>query len=90
MAKKKFTFPETSKVNEMFRKEFGVGFKPFYDCISPFIGHLCIDIVVFDEWLHKQIGNYEDKGMNMTEAITKHYGKKANSLVDALMPEKED
>lgn len=72
------------KVNDKFKKHFGIGFKPFYDVLSPFLGQLSIDILKFDEWLHKQIGDYEDEGMSMSEAIIKHYGNQANDLVDAL------
>ena len=87
MPKKKYSFPEIGKLNDVFREVFGVGFKPFYDKMSPFLGCLCIDIVAFDEWLIKQVGDYEALGLNMTQAIIMHYGEKANDLVDSLLPE---
>lgn len=79
-----YKFSDINKVNEKFHKLFGIGFKPFYDVLSPLLGQLSIDILKFDEWLHKQIGDYEDDGLSMSEAITKHYGQQANDLVDSL------
>ena len=81
---KGFKFSDLHKVNDKFKALFGIGFKPFYDVLSPLLGQLSIDILKFDEWLHKQIGDYEDDGMSMSEAIIKHYGNQANDLVDAL------
>lgn len=80
-----YKFSELSKVKTLFESLFHTGFKQFYDNMSPFFGCLCLDIFAFDDWLHKQIGNYENKGMSMADAVRQHYGDKAMKLIDDLI-----
>jgi hypothetical protein len=44
-------------------------------------GGIRIDIFAFDDWLHREHGDYEDQGMSMREVIEKHYGKEAAEFV---------
>ncbi|MBQ8713102.1 MAG: hypothetical protein IJ551_09845 [Prevotella sp.] len=86
-----YKFSETNKVNDEFTKVFGIGFKPFYDgLVSIATKQLWIDIVKFDEWLHKKHGNYEDSGKSMMDVVREHYGNEGARLVDALTGEDDD
>jgi hypothetical protein len=44
-----------------------------------------LDIIKFDDWLHTQHGQYEDKGMSMKECIRKEYGENAVSFVEKCL-----
>jgi len=47
---------------------------------------VAIDIIKFDDWLHKQIGNYEEKeGLSMKEVISKYYGGSAASFIQNIL-----
>lgn len=36
-----------------------------------------LDIIKFDDWLHEQYGQYENKGLSMQDLIRKEYGEEA-------------
>ena len=79
----RYTFSQTHQLDDEFRKVFGVGFKQFYDgLLSVLSKHLCIDILEFDEWLHKKHGNYEDSGKSMNDIVRYHYGEKGVKLLN--------
>jgi hypothetical protein len=74
-------FPEFC--SEM-KRHFGIT-----NCINKFIdtafttkSNVSINIIALDAWLHKQIGDYENKyGISMGEAIQLYYGKSAYNFV---------
>ena len=86
-----YKFSETNKLNDKFVKVFGIGFKPFYDgLMSVASKQLCIDILKFDEWLHKKHGDYEDAGQSMDECIREHYGEEGVKLINEVIGADDD
>lgn len=80
-----WTFSNYPELREKFFKHFRTGISEFYDPEPSLIaGIIVIDIVKFDQWLHKEIGNYEDEGMSLCEAISEYYGDDAAMLIDEL------
>ena len=76
---------ELPLLNEQFRSYFGVSFKPFYNNIlSPILCELQIDIILFDEWLHKEHGDYESENKSMNDVLLHHYGEGAVKLIIEL------
>lgn len=81
-----YHFHELSTVERKFQKTFGVSFKPFYDGIMSVVSkHLVMDIVKFDDWLHNQFGDYEDKGQSMKDIVLEKYGEDAEKLILSLI-----
>ena len=80
-----YKFSQLHQLNDEFDRVFGIGFKPFYDgLVSVTSKHLCIDILKFDEWLHKKHGNYEDAGQSMDNCIREHYGNEGVKLINRV------
>ena len=80
-----YKFSETGKLGDEFQRVFGIGFKPFYDRLISFASkQMCIDILKFDEWLHREHGNYEDSGKSMVDCIREHYGEEGVRLLDEV------
>lgn len=48
-------------------------------------GRIRIDIVKFDEWLHSQAVDYEERGLSMAEAVTERFGAEAMEFLDKLL-----
>ena len=47
---------------------------------------LKINIIMFDDWLHKQHGEYEDeRGLSMKELIAREYGEQAELFIQSLI-----
>ena len=45
-----------------------------------------IDIFKFDDWLHEQIGEYEENDkISMNQALVKHYGQEASNFIKNLI-----
>lgn len=83
---KRYHFHELSTVERKFQKSFGVSFKPFYDgMMSVIFKHLMVDIIKFDDWLHNQFGDYEDKGQSMQGLVREKYGEDAEKLIISLI-----
>ena len=81
-----YKFSETGKLGDEFQRVFGIGFKPFYDgLMSVASKQLCIDILKFDEWLHKKHGDYEDAGQSMDDCIREHYGDEGARLINEVI-----
>jgi len=81
-----YKFSELNKLGDKFMAVFGIGFKPFYDgLMSVASKQLCIDIMKFDEWLHKKHGNYEDAGQSMDDCIREHYGDEGAKLINEVI-----
>jgi hypothetical protein len=80
-----YKFSELNKLGDKFQRVFGIGFKPFYDgLMSVASKQLCIDILKFDEWLHKKHGDYEDAGQSMDDCIREHYGEEGVKLINDI------
>lgn len=80
-----YKFSQLHQLNDEFDRVFGIGFKPFYNgLVSVTSKHLCIDILKFDEWLHKKHGNYEDAGQSMDNCIREHYGDEGVKLINRV------
>lgn len=81
----------------MERQEFCEGLKHYFKIYQPLpflckamflFGKTSIDIVLFDEWLHKKIGNYEEeKGQSMAEAIEENFGAEARTFIKRCISE---
>lgn len=86
-----YKFSETGKLGDEFQRVFGIGFKPFYDgLMSVASKQLCIDILKFDEWLHKKHGDYEDDGKSMDDCIREHYGDEGVKLINEVIGADDD
>jgi len=72
-------------INQDFKNIFNIQFTLFFDKIILAAGFITIDIIKFDEWLHKLYGNYEDYGKNMQDVIIEHYGIEGDKLIDKLI-----
>ena len=80
-----YKFSQLHQLNDEFDRVFGIGFKPFYNgLVSVASKHLCIDILKFDDWLHKKHGNYEDSGKSMNNCIREHYGDEGVKLINRV------
>ena len=49
------------------------------------VKELKINIIMFDDWLHKQIGDYESRGLSMKDAIAREYGEQAELFIQSLI-----
>ena len=80
-----FNITEYSQVKELFRKHFGVGLGAFIDNIMCVItARVKIDIVLFDDWLHKKFGDYESKKLTMRQLVLQEFGELASELLDKI------
>lgn len=80
-----WTWDKYGTLKEKFYECFQTGVSEFYDPIlSLWAGCVLIDIMKFDRWLHKEVGNYEDGGMTLSEAVSEYYGDDAAILIDEL------
>lgn len=48
-------------------------------------GVITVDIMKFDDWLHRQYPNYEDEGKSMSDIILEKYGKEAHDFFNDAM-----
>lgn len=59
------------------------------DIYDPFMSWIMqkfqIDIVKFDDKLHRKLGDYEEKGLSMRDIIKKTYGDKGVKLIEQLL-----
>lgn len=77
--------------------EMSQGLRHYFKIYSNTQNYLCIvstmmakeakiDIIKFDDWLHKQFGEYEEKEkISMKQLIQREYGKKAVSFIEKLL-----
>jgi hypothetical protein len=69
---------ELVKAREEFRNVFGVSIAPFYDGLSTiFFEKICINPFLFDDFLHKFYGQYEDSGLSMEDIVKEKYGEES-------------
>ncbi len=52
---------------------------------TPSADEIKIDVIKFDDWLHKKHGKYERKYLSMGEAITKYYSKEASDFIQSML-----
>ena len=57
----------------------------FYDPLFLRHGKIRLDVVKFDDWLHEKVGNYEDDGKNMKDAIIENFGVDAGFFIEILL-----
>lgn len=72
------------------RKNFvGVFHMPIVDFYDPLLswvsGKFMIDIVKFDDDMHRKFGEYEDQGLSMKDIIKQHYGDAGLNLIEQLI-----
>ncbi len=81
-----YKISERVAVREGFYRYFNTGYGDFYDGLMTVLtGTIRVDIVKFDEWLHSQAGDYEERGLSMAEAVTERYGAEAMEFLDKLL-----
>lgn len=81
-----YKIAEAAKVREGFYRHFSIGYGDFYDGLMTVLtGTFRVDVVKFDEWLHRQMGDYEDRGLSMAEAVEERYGKEAMDFLQTLI-----
>ena len=71
-----------SSLYEGLRNHFGINNPQKYLCKTSLLtGETRIDILKFDEYLHKVHGDYEYENLNMSMLIEQEYGGEAHSFV---------
>jgi hypothetical protein len=83
---KTFNLSETQTVKTNFEAYFGASFGQFYDgFMSVLTKTIKIDLIKFDNYLHKKYGQYENEGLSMNTAIVKYYGEPAKNFIESLV-----
>ncbi len=79
-----YKITELTELKDYFRKVFNVGIGQFIDTLMTAVcTKIMIDIVKFDEYLHKVHPN--DQELSCAEIIFKYYGDEAAALIDELI-----
>ncbi|WP_291104451.1 MULTISPECIES: hypothetical protein [unclassified Dysgonomonas] len=79
-----YNIKELTELKEYFREVFGVGIGQFIDTLmTSACAKIMIDIVKFDEYLHKT--HPDDSDLSCDEIIFKYYGDEAAALIDELI-----
>ena len=77
---------EWSKAGKDFSSVFNTNIRPFYDGQATLIfKKICINPFVFDDYLHRLYGDYEQQGQSMDDIIREHYGKEGVKLINKLL-----
>jgi len=78
--------PENRKtVKDMFQTLFHKNFDDFHDkMLSAVMRLICMDWKKFDNFLHKEFGDYEDQKQSMMDIVEEKYGKPARELLVKL------
>jgi hypothetical protein len=72
--------------HQFFKETFNLNFNDFIDpIISTFVGEPVIDVIKFDDWLHKEHGNYEERGLSMQDFLTEQYGQEVTNKIKELL-----
>lgn len=75
-----------SKLRRDFIKTFHMSIVDIYD---PFMSWIMqkfqIDIVKFDDKLHRKFGDYEEDGLSMRDIVKKNYGDAGLKLIEQLI-----
>ena len=84
---KRWKLNEVQELRKEFYRAFGTGINDFYDRLpSLWAGYILIDITRFDGWLRKKCGDYESRGLSLTECVETSYGAAAKRLIDSVTP----
>lgn len=79
-----YKITELTELKAYFREVFGVGLGQFIDTLmTATCTQIMIDIVKFDEYLHKI--HPDDEDLSCADIIFKHYGDEAAALIDELI-----
>ncbi len=83
---KKYKIGDWGLARQDFQAAFGVSIQPFYDGFATLISKkICIDLFKFDDFLHRQFGDYEDRGLSMYELVYAEFGEQASILLGVLI-----
>lgn len=86
MTKERFKPVEYPQVKYLFWKFFGVSVGLFHEnMMTAGFAYVVIDMLKFDEWLHNQVGDYEDDGLNFSQVIKNKYGSDALNFVTKII-----
>jgi hypothetical protein len=81
-----YKISELGHAREDFRHVFNMDIKRFLDNpMTAWAGHLSIDFIAFDDYLHKLHGDYEDRGLSMRDVVIENYGAEADEILDKLI-----
>ena len=79
----RLTYPEVARE---FHRHFHTSFQPFFmDIYSARTGIIQFDIARFDDYLHRQHGDYESNGKSMRDTVTERYGAEATEFILKLI-----
>lgn len=79
-----YNITELTELKGCFREIFGIGIGQFIDTLmTAACAKIMIDIVKFDEYLHKEHPN--DQYLSCDEIIFKYYGDEGATLIDELI-----
>ena len=77
---------EWAKARKDFYRVFGVNIAPFYyGLLTVLSKKICIDIFLFDDYLHQIHGEYEEQGISMEKLIEQKYGNEAVEIFNKLI-----
>lgn len=73
-------------VRKDFIETFQTTIEDVYDPFLSFVeGKFMIDIIRFDDILHRKIGDYEVEGLSMKDVILREFGNKGIELINELI-----
>ena len=77
--------PSLMEVDKRFQQYFNVKFSLFWDrMMSMLTMEVKIDVLKFDDYLHREFGDYEKDGKSMNMIIEEKYGKEALEFIHEL------
>lgn len=75
-----------SKLRQKFVGTFHMTIVDVYDpLMSCLYGKFQIDIIKFDDVLHRKFGDYEERGLSMRDIIKREYGEAGINLIEQLI-----
>ncbi|MDR2385835.1 MAG: hypothetical protein LBD80_09310 [Tannerella sp.] len=75
-----------NQAGQDFQRVFQTSIAPFYDGMTSLVFcKICINILVFDDYLQKLYGDYTERGMSMQDIVIEKYGREANELLEKLL-----
>jgi hypothetical protein len=77
---------ESVQARTDFERCFHTSIRDFYDGFTTVLFQkICIDPLLFDDYLHQKYGTYEDRGLSMQGFIREQYGEEACEVLDQLI-----
>ena len=75
-----------SKLRKQFIAVFHTTIVDFYDpFLSCLMGKFQIDIIKFDDFLHRKYGDYEKENLSMRDIIKREFGDAGLNLIEQLI-----